>query len=76
MKHELGGSAAAGVGRTAAAAAEASQQQQQQALHRPGSVAVGEGLFPSAARFNHACVPNVAHTLDEWGCLEVRHTLF
>ena len=31
--------------------------------------AVGEGLFPSAARFNHACAPNVGLSFDSWGCL-------
>ena len=30
---------------------------------------MGEGLFPSAARFNHACAPNVGLSFDSWGCL-------
>ena len=30
---------------------------------------MGEGLFPSAARFNHACGPNVGLSFDSWGCL-------
>lgn len=31
--------------------------------------AVGEGLFPSAARFNHSCLPSVGLSFDSWGCL-------
>ena len=33
--------------------------------------AVGEGVFPSAARFNHDCDPNCRVRFDQWGCLTV-----
>eukprot|EP00955_Chlamydomonas_euryale_P082105 363670-Chlamydomonas_euryale.AAC.17 len=41
-------------------------------LSRPGTTAVGEGLFPSVARLNHSCEPNVTLAYDAYGCLEVR----
>lgn len=49
----------------------AAQPQAAVPLQQPGMEAVGEGLFPFTARLNHSCVPNVRHTVDEWGCLEV-----
>lgn len=39
----------------------------QQLLRQGGTV--GEGLFPSAARFNHSCEPSVGLYFDGWGCL-------
>ncbi|KAG1677622.1 hypothetical protein FOA52_010403 [Chlamydomonas sp. UWO 241] len=54
--------ARAGTG-TAGAAASASPL-----LSVPHACAVGEGLFPSVARFNHSCAPNIVLSYDEAGC--------
>lgn len=53
-----GGSGDGGVGGTAL-------------LSRPGTSAVAEGLYPSVARLNHSCEPNVQLSYDAYGCLEV-----
>ena len=29
---------------------------------------VGEGLYPSVARLNHSCAPNVKLSFDAYGC--------